>query len=151
MTNIVEDYIPAKTASALCQRSFGISRPTFYRWISEGRFNMGADSVVRLAGRLHIRRDALNRPVTDGLVRRHASKLMEKRAEARRDRRCILIENRCGVPTLSIRVRTRKGNAVTLAQWAKQSGINYRTLYARLRHGWNVKQALTQPVRRQRA
>lgn len=38
------------------------------------------------------------------------------------------------------------GLALTVAQWAKKTGIEDATLRARLNHGWSVVRAITEPV-----
>jgi hypothetical protein len=38
------------------------------------------------------------------------------------------------------------GKSQTIAQWADELGMNYRTLNNRLNRGWPVERALTEPV-----
>ncbi len=42
-----------------------------------------------------------------------------------------------------------KGEALTLKAWAKKTGINQKTIAARLDRGWSVADALTKPVQKQ--
>jgi len=39
------------------------------------------------------------------------------------------------------------GRSATVAEWAESLGMNYQTLYDRLRQGWSDERALTTPVR----
>jgi hypothetical protein len=41
---------------------------------------------------------------------------------------------------------TFNGKAQTIAQWAAEAGMNYRTLNNRINRGWPVERALTEPV-----
>jgi hypothetical protein len=45
---------------------------------------------------------------------------------------------------------TLNGETKCLTEWAEQYGIKMPTLWARLRMGWSVEEALTKPVRRLR-
>lgn len=45
------------------------------------------------------------------------------------------------------RTLTLNGMSKTIARWAKDTGIGYTTIMERLRRGWSVKRALTEPVR----
>lgn len=47
----------------------------------------------------------------------------------------------------SNRVVEFDGKTMTLAEWGRDTGLG-RTLEARLRHGWSVERALTEPLRR---
>jgi hypothetical protein len=51
--------------------------------------------------------------------------------------------------TSRIRKYTYQGETMNLSQWAKdqRSAVEYGTLLARLRNGWNFEEALTQPSR----
>ena len=40
---------------------------------------------------------------------------------------------------------TYQGRTQTLTQWAKEVGINYQTIFNRLKVGWSVAEALTLP------
>lgn len=42
---------------------------------------------------------------------------------------------------------TLNGRTMTMSQWAEEIGIEVRTLHARLKIGWSVEKALTQPLR----
>jgi hypothetical protein len=42
------------------------------------------------------------------------------------------------------------GEKKTVAQWAREVGINKDNIYDRLRLGWSVEKALTTPVRKRR-
>jgi hypothetical protein len=45
------------------------------------------------------------------------------------------------------RLYTYQGQTQTLTEWARQSGIRYHTLYARLtRQGWRMGEALQTPA-----
>jgi len=35
---------------------------------------------------------------------------------------------------------------MTITDWAREIGIDYRTIHARLRNGWNTERALTEGV-----
>lgn len=39
------------------------------------------------------------------------------------------------------------GKSLTVAEWSKETGINYETLRYRIEIGWNVEDILTKPVR----
>ena len=39
------------------------------------------------------------------------------------------------------------GKSMTLHQWSEELGVAYDTLRARLRRGWNIERALTEPVK----
>jgi hypothetical protein len=41
---------------------------------------------------------------------------------------------------------TFNGKTQTVAQWAAEAGMNYRTLNNRINRGWPVERALTEPV-----
>lgn len=42
-----------------------------------------------------------------------------------------------------------QGKELTLPEWAKEVGINYRTIHKRIyQHNWSIKKALTTPVRK---
>jgi hypothetical protein len=43
------------------------------------------------------------------------------------------------------------GRVQTIAQWAEEIGINYRTLNNRINRGWTVERALTTPARKDTA
>lgn len=44
---------------------------------------------------------------------------------------------------------TFNGETNSIARWAKKLKIGYSTIYARLKRGWTVEQALTQPIKKQ--
>ena len=50
---------------------------------------------------------------------------------------------------LSVRVEF-DGVSKTLAEWAREKGLDYRTFYSRLRHGWSVERAITEPATRKK-
>lgn len=43
---------------------------------------------------------------------------------------------------------TLGGRTLCLAEWAEETGINADAIYARLRLGWSVQRALTEPIHR---
>jgi hypothetical protein len=43
---------------------------------------------------------------------------------------------------------TYQGKTQTIAQWARELGINHLTLRGRIQNGWSVERALTTPVRK---
>lgn len=43
---------------------------------------------------------------------------------------------------------TIDGETMTLMQWAERIGIGYWTVQSRLKYGWPVERALTEPVRK---
>ena len=53
--------------------------------------------------------------------------------------------NRCDNTLLTFRGRTQ-----ALVLWAREVGIQYGTLIARLREGWSAEDALTRPVQKRR-
>ena len=48
--------------------------------------------------------------------------------------------------TTKNRVFTINGTSHTVAEWARICGINYHLLRNRLRHGWDIEEAITTPV-----
>jgi hypothetical protein len=44
------------------------------------------------------------------------------------------------------RVLAFDGRSQTLAAWAEEIGVSYKTLTTRLSRGWSVERVLTQPV-----
>lgn len=63
----------------------------------------------------------------------------------------------CRWATFSEQARNRRtsrfiefrGRSLTLAEWAQEIGIDMRTLHLRLKNGWSIERALTQPLRGQ--
>jgi hypothetical protein len=51
--------------------------------------------------------------------------------------------------TRSNRIINFNGKSQTLKEWSVETGINYDTLFGRLRKGWSIKRALTERVRAQ--
>lgn len=43
------------------------------------------------------------------------------------------------------------GDEACLTEWCRQYGITKQLLYWRLRHGWDMERAVTQPTRKYRA
>lgn len=41
---------------------------------------------------------------------------------------------------------TFRGEALPMSEWARRSGLQVSTLYARLRNGWTIERALTTPT-----
>lgn len=41
-----------------------------------------------------------------------------------------------------------KGESKTIAEWAKEYGINYQTLYSRLKNGWGIDKALNKSLKK---
>lgn len=46
------------------------------------------------------------------------------------------------------RLITYHGRTMTIAEWARLVGMNYKVLHHRLSLGWEIERALTQPVRK---
>lgn len=44
------------------------------------------------------------------------------------------------------RILSNGGTSKTLAQWARETGIGYGAIYARLKRGWSIGRALTEPL-----
>jgi hypothetical protein len=40
------------------------------------------------------------------------------------------------------------GRSMTLAEWAKEYGLKANTLHYRIKRGWSIERALTEPLRR---
>ena len=45
------------------------------------------------------------------------------------------------------RLITFQGRTQTLAQWIREKGLDYSTIWARLKRGWPIEKALTTPVK----
>jgi hypothetical protein len=43
---------------------------------------------------------------------------------------------------------THRGQTATMAEWSERTGVSMGTLHARLKSGWSVYRALSEPVRR---
>lgn len=49
------------------------------------------------------------------------------------------------------RIISHNGKTMTLAEWAEETGINSRTLWSRLKNGWDESDAITTPVKQARS
>jgi hypothetical protein len=56
----------------------------------------------------------------------------------------VAFKANCGKPKLV----TFNGQTKTSADWAKETGIPYKTLLRRFKLGWDVERALTEPMRK---
>lgn len=44
-----------------------------------------------------------------------------------------------------------KGESLTIGEWAKRAGLSPSVLFMRLKHGWSIARALTEPVARHKS
>lgn len=58
------------------------------------------------------------------------------------------VEQRTGKEAKRYAVITYKGKTKPTKQWAAELGLEYKTLYNRLRKGWDVDRAIEQPIRK---
>lgn len=61
------------------------------------------------------------------------------------------VEAATGKPTFVAPERMEAGETKTLTEWADVVGINRYTIHARLKRGWSIERALTEPVASARA
>lgn len=47
----------------------------------------------------------------------------------------------------SNRIITANGTSMTMAEWARESGIPYQAIFKRLKHGWSEEMAVLTPVK----
>lgn len=55
-----------------------------------------------------------------------------------------------GTPSKSKQTFTFHGKTQSTAQWAKEFGLQFMTLHSRLKNGWSIERALTEPVHKSR-
>jgi hypothetical protein len=55
-------------------------------------------------------------------------------------------DNQNNRPTYNVTV-TYNGRTQSIAQWARECGLRYRTLYHRINRGWELERALTWPAK----
>ena len=58
------------------------------------------------------------------------------------------VEQRTGKPVEGNRDITYNGETKTIKEWAAQYDVSYKILYNRLRKGWTMERATTQPIRK---
>jgi len=57
------------------------------------------------------------------------------------------VDNMAGRKLGRVRYIEFDGEKKSLRKWVEDLGINYHTIYGRLRKGWSIERAFTEPVR----